>query len=404
MVMEYVKGEPYFCLGKKQIKQYPYLKEDLSCEILIIGGGIDGSIANFYLSQNHDVVLVDKDRFGYACTSCATALLEYQLDEYAEDLKSYMSEEEIVLAYNMGLDAITKIENFINKFSNDCDFYLRPTFLYTNSFFSKKDIENEFNFRKNNGFECKLFTNDTNPFPFPIQNGIYCEHGGCEINPYFFTKQMIENSPNQDKIFEHTHITKLEKQPFGYAAISNYGEKINCKKVIIATGFNWEVLNRTDPCERFVSYSIVTQPIKDFSWYNKALIHDESSPYHYLRSLPDGRIIFGGEDTIYRGKPISEKLANKKYKKLTKDLFELFPSLKDNIKIDYQFCGAFGTTNNNLGLIGTSDIDDDILFFISCGANGIINAMAGTEIIEDILNGNSNKLEKIFSPKRNSEK
>lgn len=107
--MEYVKGKPYFCYADAKIKQYKYLENDISCDLLIIGGGIDGAIANFYLSQNFDVVLVDKGRFGMACTSCATALLEYQLDDYANDLKKYMSEDEIVLAYNMGQSKKLKV-------------------------------------------------------------------------------------------------------------------------------------------------------------------------------------------------------------------------------------------------------------------------------------------------------
>ena len=160
-----------------------------------------------------------------------------------------------------------------------------------------------------------------------------------------------------------------------------------------------EVLNKTDLCDRFITYLIVTEPIKDFTWYNKALIHDASSPYHYLRLLLDNRIIFGGEDTVYKQKLINEKNTNKIYDKLIKDLIKMFPNLK-NTKIDYKFCGAFGTTNNNLGLIGASAIDDDILLFISCGANGIINAMAGVDVIEDILQNKNNELISVFSPKR----
>ena len=50
--MEYVKGSPFFCQGEK-IKRYPYLNKDASCEVLIIGGGIVGAIANFYISQKY---------------------------------------------------------------------------------------------------------------------------------------------------------------------------------------------------------------------------------------------------------------------------------------------------------------------------------------------------------------
>ena len=398
--MEYVKGKPYFCQNVKKIKQYQYLNKDISCDILIIGGGIDGTIANFYLSKDYDVALVDKGRIGMSCTACATALLEYQLDDFAKDLFKYMSEDEIVMTYKMGLQAVDKIKKFIDQFGNDCDFALRPTLLYSNSIFSINKLKEEYKFRISHGFDCCFFDKDNNPFPFPIKAGIYAKDGGREFNPYLFTKQMIENSKNQNKIFENTNIKHLIKTKNGYVAKTNFGEKISCKKILIATGFNWEVLNCDDLCERFINYSIVTSPIKDFSWMDKTLVHDASSPYHYMRMLPDGRVIFGGEDTVFNGKMIKGNKCNKKYKKLEKDFFNLFPNLRQDVKIDYKFCGSFGTTLNNLGLIGESNIDDDILLFISCGANGIINAMEGVEVIKDIIEKKDNPLKNIFSPKR----
>ncbi len=398
--MEYIKGFPYFCDCKGKIEGYPYLRHDISCELLIIGGGIDGAIANFFLSQNHDVVLVDKGRFGHACTACATALLEYQLDDFADDLLEYMSEEEILQSYRMGLASIEKIKNFVARFGNQCHFSARPTFLYTNSIFSVKAIENEFLFRKKHNFDCKLFSKEDNPFPFSIKKGIYSPNGGCEFNPYLFTKQMIKNSLNQNRLFENTHIINLKKSRHGIIARTNFGERIFCQKVIVATGFNWEILEQ-ELCERFISYSIVTSPLPQPAWKEKALLHDASSPYHYCRTLPDGRVIFGGEDTPFHEKPVSEKLASRKYKALEKSLRRLL-SLPQSVTIDYRFCGSFGTTKNNLGLIGESKTDDDILLFISCGANGIINAFCGVEIIEGILSGNPHPLAPLFSPKRES--
>lgn len=98
--------------------------------------------------------------------------------------------------------------------------------------------------------------------------------------------------------------------------------------------------------------------------------------------------------------PIEENKSEKIYDKLIDSLHKIFPKLKNKIKIEYKFCGAFGTTLNNLGLIGPSTIDNDILLFISCGANGIINAFEGVEIIEDIIENRPNKFIKLFSPLR----
>lgn len=78
-------------------------------------------------------------------------------------------------------------------------------------------------------------------------------------------------------------------------------------------------------------------------------------------------------------------------------MFKLFPHIVKT-KIDYKFCGAFGTTNNNMGLIGKSPTDPNLLYFISCGANGIINAMNGINLIIDIIENKPNKLQNIFNP------
>lgn len=306
--MEYVKGRPFFCFNKTLIKSYPYLKKDIECDVLIIGGGIDGAIANFYLAQNHDVVLVDKGRFGYLCTSCATALLEYQLDAFANDLSTEMTNNDLTDVYNMGLYAINKIESFIKKYGNKCYFNKRPTLIFTNSILDENKIEQEYNFRKQNGFNSKIITPNNNPFSFELKKGLYCEDSGAELDPYLFTKQLIENAKNQKRIYENTEITKLVNTKDGVIAISHYGQQIKCKKVVLATGFNWELINKHNLCERTITYSIVTKPIKNFSWYNNTLLQDLNSPYHYLRLLPDNRIIIGGEDTKFNEKGIKEKV------------------------------------------------------------------------------------------------
>ena len=68
------------------------------------------------------------------------------------------------------------------------------------------------------------------------------------------------------------------------------------------------MINKHNLCERTITYSIVTKPIKNFSWYNNTLLQDLNSPYHYLRLLPDNRIIIGGEDTKFNEKGIKEKV------------------------------------------------------------------------------------------------
>lgn len=93
---------------------------------------------------------------------------------------------------------------------------------------------------------------------------------------------------------------------------------------------------------------------------------------------------------------------HQKYQKLIETLYKMLPFLKtengDDL-IEYKFCGYFGWTDNNLGLIGKSK-EDGIYNLISCGANGIINAFAGTEILLDLFENRDNPLIPLFCPLR----
>ncbi len=386
-------------MSRKKIASFPYLNKDISCNILIIGGGIVGAIANYYLSQKYDVALVDKSRFGFGRTSLATVLLEYQLDDFAEELTKYFREDEISQIYRMGLESIEKISKFIEEKGNFCHFAKRPSLLYTNKALGIKNIEKEWQFRNKHNFSAQLLTENNNPFPFEFKAGLYCEDGGAEFNPYLFAKQMIESASDQNKLFEHTEICSISENENGLIAKTNYGQNIFCKKVTFATGYNFELLANAELCTTNISYSIVTRPIKNLHILNNTLLQDDEEPYHYMRLLPDNRIIFGGEDSPLKNGQIKTKKAEKKYAALEKALCEMLPDFKNEIKVEYRFCGAFGETDNNLGLIGKTD-NPNILMMISCGANGVINAMFGAELIENILENRENPLEGHFSPLR----
>lgn len=396
--MEYVKGKPYFCDTQNKIKQYKYLDKDIKTDILIVGGGIDGAILNYELSQRYDTVLADKSRIGRGCTSCATALLEYQLDDYADALTKFMSDDETAKVYKMGLDALDKLDGYIKTLGNNCNYFKRPTLLYTKCPIKAKSIEKEFEFRMANGFKSQLFDINNSPFSFEMAKGLYCENGGAELNPYLFAKQMIENSKNQKSIFENTEIIGIQHYGEGFKAVTAYGGDIVCNKVIFATGYNWEMFADKIKADKYISYTIVTNILEEFEWYKNTLIQDDLKPYHYMRRLPDGRIIYGGEDTLLLSNElINEKTAWKKYENLLKNLKAMFPEIADKIRIDYRFCGHFAATDNNLGVIGESSINN-LFYFLSCGANGIINAFYGTELIIDLLEKRQNELARLFSP------
>lgn len=390
--MEILKGITYF--DKQKLgKRYPYINKDMRCDVVIIGGGIDGAIVNYYLSSKFKTILVDKGRFALGDTVAATALLEYQLDDFAADLQGEVKQEDVGKLYKLGLESIDKMEQITKKIGNTFGFKRKPSFVYSDKEKDVKAFETEYAFRKKLGLPVQFITQKNNPFPFAVQAGLYCENGGAELNPYRFTHALLENSGG--KKFENTEVVAIEKNDNGLVCVTSYGYKIFCKKVICATGFNETLLSKKPLSEKYVSYTIVTNPMPNLAWEGDALVQDFMDPYHYMRKLPDQRIIFGGEDVAYK-KTIDEKTAKEKYKVLLEQLKTLFPAFKDDLHIEYSFCGLFASTKNNLGIISKTQ-QDNVYLFSSCGANGIINAFFGVDLLLSLFENKPHWLEPLFS-------
>ena len=53
MTLQNVHGDPIFTKINKHKKQYEYLTKDIDTEVIIVGGGVTGSIVGYYFSKNN---------------------------------------------------------------------------------------------------------------------------------------------------------------------------------------------------------------------------------------------------------------------------------------------------------------------------------------------------------------
>ncbi len=82
--------------------------------------------------------------------------------------------------------------------------------------------------------------------------------------------------------------------------------------------------------------------------------------------------------------------------------FKQYPYLDKDLCCEIFIVSGGIDGENNLGLIRRLEKENHLLFS-SSGANGIINAFCGVEIIEDILSGKKHQYEDIFSPLRKND-
>lgn len=401
MAVQFVQGSPLFTNINKVKKQYNYLTEDIDTEVIIVGGGVTGSILGYYFSKEGiDSVILEKSRIAHGSTSITTSLLQYELDSNLMSLMESVPSEQVINSYKLGITALKEIEKFINENGNGCNYIKRDTLLYTAKDLEKKEIYEEYKIRKENGFNVKFINEEENPFSFDLKAGLYAIEGGAELDPFKYTHQLLEVATNNGlRVYENTPVIDVKYNEEYVEAITSYNHKVKGKILVLATGYNTELFTDRNFGIKTYTYNIATKPLKDIKgWQNNVLIRDNESRYNYFRTTSDNRIIAGGEDTPFTDN-FNPKIAIEKYNILEQRLKNMFNEI-NNIKIEYKYCGAFASTKDNLGFIGKDPNKDKLWYALGYGANGILFAILGGLMLPKLYKGEVDEYLKYFKVDR----
>ncbi len=402
MPLENVHGTPMFTKNSKIKKQYEYLTEALDTEVIIVGGGVTGSIVGYYFSKaNIPAVILEKERVAHCSTSITTSLLQYELDSNARQLEEYTTLDNVIMSYKLGLKALDEIDEFIKKYGNKCKYQRKDTLLYTSKDEEIKEMKEEYEIRKKAGIDVKYISKEDNPFSINLKGGVYGVNGGAQLDPYEYTHELLDVSCNMGlKVYENTEVIDIKYVENSVEVTTSYGYKVKGKKVIIATGYNTERFTKRNFGHKTVTYNIVTKPVNRFDgWFNKVLIRDNCDPYNYFRTTEDNRIIAGGEDIDFYNNILNEKVAKEKYEILLNRIKNMFPKI-NSIESEYEYCGGFISSQDNLGFFGEDPNHKNLWYCLGYGANGILFAILGGVMLSKFYKGEIDDNMKLFKVDR----
>ena len=402
MPLNNVHGNPMFTKSSKIKKQYEYLTQDLETEVIIIGGGVTGSIVGYYFSKaNIPTVILEKERVAHCSTSITTSLLQYELDSNARDLEEYTTLDNIITSYKLGLKALDEIDEFIKTYGNKCRYEKKDTLLYTSKNEEIGEIKEEYKIRKDAGIDVKYISKEDNPFSIDLKAGLYGINGGAQLDPYEYTHQLLDVSCSMGlKVYENTEVMDIKYLEDSVEVITSYGYKVKGKKVILATGYNTGRFTKRNFGQKTVTYNVVTKPVNNFDgWFNRVLIRDNCDPYSYFRTTDDNRIIAGGEDIDFYNNILNEKVAQEKYEILINRVKSMFPKIGP-IEGEYEYCGGFISSQDNLGFIGEDPNHKNLWHCLGYGANGILFAILGGMMLSKFYKGEVDKNMKLFKVDR----
>ena len=390
--MNLKSGVPFWLIKNGLLYEYPTLDKDLQTDVVILGGGISGALAAYYLTEaGIECTVIDGRSIGQGSTCASTALLQYEIDVPLSELQKKIGYKESVRAYQQCAEAIQKLENITANigYSN----FVKRKSLYFAA--SKKDVsflEEEFAIRKENGFDVQFLNRKEvrDEFRFDSPGAILSELA-AETDAYSFTHSLHQyNIKKGCAVFDRTNVKKIRHTKEGVTLQTEDMKTIKTKKLIYATGYEAVNFVKKDIVNLQSTYVIISEyPGKESeAWKDDVLIWNTDDPYLYMRTTSDGRIIVGGRDEPFYNPQKRDRLMESKSKKLERDFKKLFPKIP--YKRDYQWAGTFGTTKDGLPFIGQYSPLPNSLFSLGFGGNGITFSQIAAEINRDFILGKPN--------------
>ena len=352
-------------------------------DIAIVGSGYTGLCAARILKKNGaSVTVLDRNTIGWGASSRNGGMATPGLKQGIQKIHKIYGEKLAHEFWKISVDAIDLIDEIVTEHSIDCDWernghaslatkpshasrlkeygsWLEKEFGHYQKYIPKHHIRDEIGSDTYYG----ALTDEIS--------------GGLHPSKYVFgLASAVSNLGVQ--LCENTAVTKIEKNDSNnFKLITSKGD-ITAKKVIIATnGYTDRLVSKLKPLIFPVgSYIVVTEPLtnelQNIINPKRRMYYDSKRFLNYFRLTPDGRMLWGGRNDLSTDLDLDDSA-----KRLSKELYTVFPDLKD-IPITHTWTGKLGITFDLMPHIGKTN---GIYYAFGYGGHGLsIATYLGTEI------------------------
>lgn len=384
--------EPYWIASTSKT-DYPALKEDISVDVAIVGGGIVGITTAFLLKgKGLKVAVLEANRIAHGTTGHTTAKITSQHGLIYDKIISKFGKEKARQYADANESAIHFIENLVKERNIDCDFCWRPAYVYTQSEEYIDKIEKEVKAASSLGIKASYQENIS--LPFKIKAAIKFDNQ-AQFHPLKYILSLAKEIPGDGShIFEFTKVVDIKDEERG-TVVTSTGNKITASKIIIASHF---------PCydglgmyfARMYAEKSYVLGVKVKDKFPEGMFITAEEPGRSLRSqkYDDGEIILVGGEHHKTG---SENQTNVHYENLGKFANETFHLQEILFRWSTQDC----TTVDSVPYVGylTSNTSN-ILVATGFAKWGMTNSTASARILTELITDGESPWAPVYNPSR----
>src|SRR5664280_493743 len=206
------------------------------------------------------------------------------------------------------------------------------------------------------------------------------------VDPYLLCLGVAERAVAAGvQLFERTPVHRVANGP-GTVLQSPAG-RVHARHVVLA---NDGSPTGARPVDRSVvpidTHVVRTAPLppallESLGWRSRAAVIDSRTFFHYYRLTHDDRIVFGGGPVAYRGgKRDRDASAQRVYRRLERELVEVFPALA-GLPVTDRWYGTTGSTLDRMPVVGQVSGERDVWFSGAwCGHGLALSTASGARI------------------------
>ena len=397
--MDLKSNEPFWLVKNGIISSYPSLKTDENCDVLIIGGGITGSlIAHQMIKEGYETILIDKREVANGSTSATTSMLQYEIDVPLYELIEKIGKDGAVESYKACAKSIDDLGKITAEIKSKSGFQKKDSLYFASK---KKDLswlKKEFEARTSAGFEVKWLEGDEIQKKFGLENtyGGILSQQGASIDAFIFAHELLDfNAKKGLKIYDKTAMKSVKYHQNYNEVVTSANHKIKAKKIIYCVGYESKNLIKEDFVQLKSTFAIVSERDEsNLKTLNKTLFWNTDEPYLYMRTTDDGRLLLGGGDEDFQNPEKRDEMIGKKETEILKSLKKVLPQYK--FYTDFAWAGTFGETKDGLPYIGIHKDFKNSFFVLGFGGNGITFSVTGMEMASAFMKNKEHHLNVFF--------
>jgi glycine/D-amino acid oxidase-like deaminating enzyme len=381
----------------------PALAADITCDLLVIGGGFTGLWTALLAKQadpQRDVVVLEGGSVGWAASGRNGGFVSASLTHgFRNGLDRFPDELEALI--RLGQENLEAIEQTIAEFAIDCDWQRSGELDVAVKPWQVNGLKETAELMRERGLNVEFLDREQVRAHLDSPTylaGLLEPDAVAIVDPARLVWGLRDACLSLGvRIFEQTPATALRATATGMQATTAAGV-IRASRVALASNIFPPLLQRISHYVVPVyDYVLMTEPLTDeqltsIGWNGREGVGDAGNQFHYYRLSADNRILWGGYDAVYYfGGKVHVRYDERAetFDALAHQFFDAFPQL-EGLKFTHAWGGAIDTCSRFTAFWGTA-FKDKVAYVAGYTGLGVGATRFGAQVMLDLLDGIDNE-------------